>query len=91
VHWPFVAGRTSTDPAVTSVAGPEGDVVVEPVAAGSSTVTHEPTVTSAGAAASILVNVVALFHDTAVWSVRVWTCIVEPLTAATRPLTPGCR
>jgi hypothetical protein len=34
---------------------------------------------------------VALFHDTAVWSVRVWTCIVEPLTAATRPLTPGCR
>jgi hypothetical protein len=91
-HSPFVAGRTSTDAAVTWVAGPDvADPVALPLAAGSSTVTHVPTVTSLSAALATVVNVVVSFHDTAVWSVRVWTCIVEPLTAAMSPFTPGCR
>jgi hypothetical protein len=88
----LVAGRTSTDAAVTWVAGADAaDPVAVPDVAGSRTVTQEPTVTSVSAAVATVVNLVASVHETAVWSVRVWTCIVEPLTAAMSPLTPGCR
>ncbi len=87
---PLTAGRTSIDAAVMAAAG--ADVAdPEPLAGGSRTVTHDPTVTSARVAVATLVNVVAPVHVTAVWSVRVCTCIVDPLTAAMSPVTPGCR
>jgi hypothetical protein len=76
VHSPFTAGRTSTDAAVTWVAGGEPDPpegVAEPLDAGSSTVTQEPTLTSANVADAVVVNVVESFQVTAVWSVRVCT------------------
>jgi len=53
--------------------------------------TQSPTLRVDAATAVSAVILVVADQVTAVWSVRVCTCIVEPWTAAISPFAPGTR
>jgi hypothetical protein len=85
---PSTAAVTSTDSAVTAVAGAAGAAVV-PSATGR-TVTQLPTFATVAAAATVRVNRVLGVQVTATWPLCCdCTCMVRPEIAATRPRAPG--
>ena len=82
-HAPFTGGVTLSVAAVNVVAAAE--LPLGPVAN-----TQSPALIALTVVDTVSVNDVAVLHDTATWPLCwLWTCIVEPETAAIRPEAAG--